>query len=154
MAGRSFALFHLDLGFGDAVTGAPETLMGEDFLAFVGIPPATVMAIPKAQQFAEKIHAYTYPWNDRPNTRVKDLVDMLLFIEKGLPSDDALRNAVHATFDIRKKHSVPAELLPPPETWQKDFASMAVEVELLTRDVQGAFAKLSEFWNQGRLWER
>lgn len=78
MAGRVFGSFHIDVGIGDALHGTPEPLRGEDLLAFAGIAPAEVLAIPKAQQFAEKIHAYTYPWTDRPNTRTKDLVDLLL----------------------------------------------------------------------------
>jgi len=154
LAGRTFALFHLDLGFGDAVIGTPELLGGDDFLGFAGIAPAKALAIPKAQQFAEKMHAYTYPWTDRPNTRTKDLVDMLLLIEKGLRADDELRRAVQATFDTRKKHDIPTDLQAPPRTWQKDFAAMAKEVELSTSDVDGGFAKLGEFWRSARLWER
>lgn len=154
LAGRNYALFHIDLSFGDAVIGQPESLAGDDFLAFVGILPAKALAIPRAQQFAEKLHAYTYPWTDRPNTRTKDLVDMLLLIEKELPADDELRKALHATFDARKKHDIPYQLSPPPHTWQKDFVAMAKEVELSTSDLTVGFAKLNDFWNKARLWER
>ncbi len=55
---------------GDAVVDAPDALTGEDLLDFAGIPPARVLAIPKAQRFAEKLHAYTFPWAGRQNTRV------------------------------------------------------------------------------------
>lgn len=154
LAGRSFALFHLDLGFGDAIVGTPELLEGDDFLGFAGITPAHVLAIPKEQQFAEKIHAYTYPWSDRPNTRTKDLVDMLLLIQKGVRADEDLRRAIQLTFDVRKKHSISAELQAPPRNWQKDFEAMSKEVELSTSDLDIGFGKLSEFWKSGRLWER
>ena len=59
LAGRSFGRFHIDVGFGDPAISAPEELIGQDFLAFAGVPPAKALAIPKAQQFAEKLHAYT-----------------------------------------------------------------------------------------------
>ena len=58
---------------GDAVVGAPERLTGDDLLGFAGIEPATVLAIAKAQQFAEKVHAYTFPWAGRVNTRHRAL---------------------------------------------------------------------------------
>jgi hypothetical protein len=38
--------------------------------------------ISQEQQFAEKVHAYTLP-RKTPNSRVKDLVDILLLIENG-----------------------------------------------------------------------
>jgi Domain of unknown function (DUF1814). len=53
IAGRTFGRFHLDVGFGDPISGDPEELIGDDLLAFAGIAPARALAIPKAQQFAE-----------------------------------------------------------------------------------------------------
>lgn len=69
LAGKVYAKFHLDVGLGDAVVGEPERLTGDDLLDFAGIGPAVAFAIPKAQQFAEKVHAYTFPcgWGGRPN---------------------------------------------------------------------------------------
>lgn len=49
VAGREFARFHIDIGFGDTVLGAPEPLAGDDLLAFAEIPPPIALAIPKAQ---------------------------------------------------------------------------------------------------------
>ena len=41
----------------------------DDLLSFAGIGPATVLAIPKALQFSEKVHAYTFPWEGAAATR-------------------------------------------------------------------------------------
>ncbi len=79
LAGRPYGRFHLDVGFGDAVLGEPERLGGDDLLAFAGVAPASVLALPRAQHFAEKVHAYTFPWVGRTNTRTKDLVDLVLY---------------------------------------------------------------------------
>ena len=147
MAGRTFGKFHIDVGIGDAMTGAPETLDCDDFLAFAGIPPATVLAIPRAQQFAEKIHAYTYPWSDRQNTRSRDLVDLLILIERDLPPIDTLRAAIDATFAVRATHSKPDRLSEPPAAWTSEYAAMANEIELEALSLQQAYARLSEFWN-------
>ena len=69
LAGKAYAKFHVDVGVGDSVIGEPERLIGDDALSFVGVEPAVALAIPAAQQFAEKLHAYTYPWTGRVNTR-------------------------------------------------------------------------------------
>ena len=82
--GKIYARFHIDVGIGDAKADEPERLTGDDLLEFAGIAPAVVLAIPQPQQFAEKAHAYTFPWSGRPNTRTKDLVDLVLLIERGL----------------------------------------------------------------------
>jgi hypothetical protein len=142
-----FARFHLDLGFGDPVIGAPEVLVGDDFLAFADIPPSRVRAIPKAQQFAEKIHAYTYEWTDRTNTRVKDLVDLVLLIERGELDLAAVAAALHATFAKRKSHPLPRSLTAPPDEWNRDFPAMAAQVELTTTDLRAAFEILDVYWN-------
>jgi hypothetical protein len=65
LLGKTYAKFHIDVGIGDAVVGEPERLVGDDLLQFAGIPPAVVIAIPKPLQFAEKLHAYSFPWKGR-----------------------------------------------------------------------------------------
>ena len=62
LASKVYERFHIDLGFGDAVTGTPETLVGDDLLAFAEIAPAKVLAVPREQQFAEKL--LPIPWNE------------------------------------------------------------------------------------------
>jgi len=145
LAGRTFAKFHLDVGFGDPVLDAPEELTGEEFLEFAGVSAAKVLAIPKAQQFAEKLHAYTLPWTDRPNTRTKDLVDLALFVTLDPPSLASLRAAVDATFRIRNTHVLPRALPPPPDTWASTFTQMAIEAMLSTTDLNEAFELVATF---------
>jgi Nucleotidyl transferase AbiEii toxin, Type IV TA system len=77
MAGRRFANFHLDVSGGDVLREPFEILEGQDWLGFAGIATAKLPAISREEQFAEKLHAYTLPRTGRPNTRVKDLVDMV-----------------------------------------------------------------------------
>jgi hypothetical protein len=150
MAGRVFGSFHIDVGVGDALSGSPERLQGEDLLAFAGVAPAVALAIPRAQQFAEKIHAYTYPWTDRTNMRSRDLVDLLLLLERGTPAVEHIRTALTATFAARRTHTIPTRLPPPPSAWAGEFAAMAVEVRLSTTGLEAAFAKLADFWQTHR----
>jgi hypothetical protein len=110
-----------------------------------------VLAIPKAQQFAEKVHAYTFPWKGRLNTRTKDLVDLVLLIERGLPDPGAIRGALAVTFAARGTHVLPEALPPPPPFWSRDFPAMAGEAGLSTADLPEAFAILQHFWDGNSL---
>lgn len=147
LAGRTFAKFHLDVGFGDPVLSDPEELVGQDYLSFAGIPPARASAIPRAQQFAEKVHAYTRPWTDRPNTRVKDLVDLALFLIVDPPPVDEVRTALRRTFELRATHEIPESLTAPPEDWRAVYDEMAEEAQLVPADMDAGFQLLSQFWN-------
>ena len=66
MANRVFTKFHVDIGIGDAIISEPEWKKGEDILRFAGINPPRVAMLPIEQHFAEKIHAFSYPREERP----------------------------------------------------------------------------------------
>ncbi len=148
IAGRPCAEFHIDVGFGDALTGGTEELLGDDMLAFAGIPPARVRSISTAQQFAEKIHAYSFPWKDRENSRVKDLVDLVLLIERAHMLVESVMAAIRATFAARCAHAIPLILPAPPESWRAEFRSLATEAGIESSELDVAFTKLSAFWSR------
>lgn len=130
MAGRRFASFHLDVSAGDILREPFEILEGRDWLGFAGIAKARLPAISREEQFAEKLHAYTLPRADRPNTRVKDLVDMLLLLQPGTMDQARLTENIKATFRRRRTHELPHPLPPPPPGWASPFAEMAAECGL------------------------
>jgi Nucleotidyl transferase AbiEii toxin, Type IV TA system len=129
IAGRVFTRFRLDVGIGDAVVPPTELIEGRDWLGFAGIAPPQLMAISKEQQFAEKLHAYTLPRPDAPNSRVKDLVDMVLLIRMGTMEKAVLRRAIETTFELRGTHAIPASVPEPPEFWMPRFLAMAKECQ-------------------------
>lgn len=146
VAGRTFARFHVDVGIGDTLIGEPERLVGDDLLAFAEIAPATVLAIPLPQQFAEKLHAFTFPWSDRPNTRAKDLADLVLLIERGRLDPARVADAVRRTFAARRTHVAPTDIPEPPEAWAQEFEAMARETGIAASDLATAHLQLSQFW--------
>jgi hypothetical protein len=149
---RTFATFHVDVGVGDAIAAPPEWLAGPDLLGFAGIAPARAAAISREQQFAEKLHAYTLPRNERSNTRVKDLVDQVLLIELGLPDAEQVRYVLRVTFERRGTHQIPRALDAPPEAWAAPYAILASECGLEFAEINVAFAFLADYWRA--LWER
>jgi hypothetical protein len=77
---RMFARFHLDIGVGDIVIEPMEIFRSRDWLGFAQIPAAAISMISREQQFAEKLHAYTLPRPQNQNSRVRDLVDIVLLV--------------------------------------------------------------------------
>jgi hypothetical protein len=130
LAGRIFEQFIVDIGFTDRLTWTPDTIKTSNLLAFADIAPIEVPAVPLAQHLAEKVHAYTrrYGKQQRPSTRPKDLVDILLISEAEPMDATALREALVRTFEERARQPLPEALPPPPGDWQRPFALLASEV--------------------------
>jgi len=147
LAGRTFARFHLDVGLGDAMLDEPDWVQGNALLAFANIPAARIALYPAAQQFAEKLHAYTFPWQTRDNTRVKDLVDMILLVDSALLDPPAIKRALRATFDARDTHPLPSRLPDPPVDWKEPYAALAQELGLSVQTLQDAYAVLNAYWH-------
>lgn len=102
--------------------------------------------LPAEQHFAEKIHAYTLPRQQGANTRVKDLVDLVLLIKAGLPEPQVVALALRATFERRKTHIVPATLPPPPEVWQEQYPALAAEANIIVPNLHEAYSYILAYW--------
>lgn len=144
--GRLFTPFKLDVGLGDAVVGEPEWHIGNEHLSFAGIPAARIALIPRAQQFAEKLHAYTHPRDGKVSSRPKDLLDMVLLIDDGLLPDSILICSVNECFARRQSHDVPVGLPEPPEDWLAPFNRLLDEIGLGEISLAKAFRSVDEFW--------
>lgn len=143
MDGRTFIKFHIDIAMGDDGLEPNEKLVGHDWLSFAGLPAPEFIAIPPHQHFAEKLHAYTQV-RSVPNSRVKDLVDMVLLIQLGGLERARVLLALEKTFVRRNAQPVPLRLDPPPPTWEIPFRALAEECGL-NIDFHQAFIILSAF---------
>lgn len=135
VADRLFIQFHIDVGLGDVVIEPSDMLAPDNLLSFADITSAPFRTISKEQHFAEKLHAYTLP-RETENSRVRDLVDMMLLINSGL-NKDRLKDAIRRTFDRRKTHVVPKEVPVPPESWKKVFEELARECRIAQNLAEG-----------------
>ncbi|MGH3853640.1 MAG: nucleotidyl transferase AbiEii/AbiGii toxin family protein [Pseudonocardiaceae bacterium] len=133
LAGREFETFLLDIGFRAVATGGIDALTTPGLLAFAGVAPVTVPAIPLETQVAEKLHAYTRTYHDdQPSSRTKDLVDLVLIAELAHLDAATLRRAINETFTVRSTHPIPDTLPPPPLDWSTPFAELARTVGIPT----------------------
>lgn len=139
---RTFVRFHLDVGAGDVVLAPFDMTHAHDWLEFAGIPGAEFPTISQEQHFAEKLHAYTLP-RETPNSRARDLIDMLLLIGSAKMDRARVRLALAATFKRRNTHPLPAALSRPPAAWKAPFAALAG-----TCGLDAAFETLNSFYSK------
>ncbi|MBW8717411.1 MAG: nucleotidyl transferase AbiEii/AbiGii toxin family protein [Variovorax paradoxus] len=92
----------VDIGFGDAVTPAPEPVSYPVLLEDLSAPQ--LRAYPKYTVVAEKFHAVCLL--GMGNTRMKDYFDLWVLLTEGALEATELRRAVHATF-ARRQLAVP-----------------------------------------------
>lgn len=144
--GRKFEMIKIDVGVGDPLIPPLDELKGSDLLAFAGIPVPVIRATSLIQHFAEKIHALTRPYDDRINTRVKDLADLMLLIDYGLPEPPVVKTAVREIFTARKSHEIPQQIETPPGTWASSYTAMAAELNLAQTTIEGATSRLNDYW--------
>ncbi|MCC6264302.1 MAG: nucleotidyl transferase AbiEii/AbiGii toxin family protein [Bryobacterales bacterium] len=146
LGGRTFVKFHLDVGVGDVVVDPVEFVRTRDWLGFAGVAAPNVPMIQRDQQFAEKLHAYTLLRPTTPNSRVRDLVDLVLLIRSGTLDAARVVECIRQTFARRETHRVPQTLEAPPESWTAPFAALAEECSLEV-SASEAFADLAGYFN-------
>lgn len=129
LAGRQFERFLLDVGFRRGETPPIEILRTPDLLAFAGIEPIEIEAIPLELHVAEKLHAYTRSYEGgRSSSRAKDLVDLVLIAELSQLDAARLRAAIDSTFARRATHPIPTAFPTPPADWTPQYRQLAETV--------------------------
>jgi hypothetical protein len=147
LAGRTFAQITLDVVERTEEIVFTERMRMPGSLAFAGIEAREVEAVSLPQHFAEKIHALTRTYGgERPSSRVRDLVDLVLLIEQGPPDPAQTARAVRGVFAARNTHPVPGSIGDPPASWGDIYAAMASELDLAAATVEQAMKALRGYW--------
>jgi Nucleotidyl transferase AbiEii toxin, Type IV TA system len=146
LAGKTFSTVRVDIVLRPAELAATERISLPGTLEFAGIRPRSIESADRRQHFAEKLHALTRDYGSRPNTRVKDLVDLLLLIHDGLPPNQDLLDVVRHVFTVRMVHPVPDSIGDPPPAWRDDYPPVAAQAALGEHDLPAALDTLRAFW--------
>lgn len=147
-AGKTFVAVRIDVvARAEEIQGGVESLTFPSMLSFAGFEPSlTVPAVDLAQHAAEKFHALTRSYGDRPSYRVKDLVDLVLLTELGLIDPSRLAARIQAVFQARGTHPVPTELPEPPEGWRADYAELITDLDINAQTVDAAMTVIRPVW--------
>lgn len=143
---RLFVRFPIDIVISNLVLDPIENLENRSWLSFADIESKAYPTISKEQQFAEKLHAYTFPRDEDEKSRVKDLVDMFLLIESDEINKTFLTKAIKDVFDYRTTHEVPNFLIEFPENWIPKFDRLRQECGI-TENLDQCFFTIANFLN-------
>ncbi|HEY0637423.1 MAG TPA: nucleotidyl transferase AbiEii/AbiGii toxin family protein [Pseudonocardiaceae bacterium] len=115
-------------------------------LDFAGIPAATIEVIDVNRHAAEKLHALCRQYGDRENTRVRDLVDLVLLLEHDqLDMSSVAMSAVQVWRE--RDDTVPPRALPTlPESWPVLYEARAAEYDLHAQSYDTASALMRRLW--------
>jgi len=117
---------------------------GQGWLDFAGVARPTIYALAEEMQFAEKLHAYTYPWETTENTRAKDLLDMLMLSRRLSPTE--LTTPIREIFAARGRQPPPDRLMTPPPSWQATYQQHAKEYGY-EGNMDECFQEISAFYS-------
>jgi hypothetical protein len=148
LAGREFASVRLDVASRAEELQATERLrLPPAVHAYNALTQPNVELAAASQHFAEKLHALTRDYGDHPNTRLRDLVDLVILIESDLVEAKDVLPVVRRVFEQRALHPIPKELPDPPAAWGRGFSQVADEVNLRARTLADAMVELRRFWD-------
>lgn len=134
LSGRRFEALTVDIGVSSDTIEPPAMRISTNILSFAEVDPVSFWILPLEIHLAEKLHAYTRPYGeDRQNTRVKDLIDIVLIASMANFELTTLAAAIRETFTSRGSQQIPERLPPPPDHWRAPYALLAREVEIAER---------------------
>ncbi|WP_110208011.1 nucleotidyl transferase AbiEii/AbiGii toxin family protein [Nocardioides daejeonensis] len=132
LGGKVFAPLRLDVVARSAeLAGAVGTLEVHPPILPERLSSTTMPAVDVAQHAAEKFHAMARTYaGDRPSSRVKDLVDVVLLAEAGLVPNPDLSDRLRTVWQVRDGVPPPEQIPSFPASWEHDYAAMANELDL------------------------
>lgn len=147
MAGRTFAEVRVEVVARANEITKTQRVSLPGTMDFAGLGRHDVEVVDPAQHFAEKIHAYSRSYGDRPNTRVRDLPDIVLLIDDGLEPDAELLAAVEHLFRERATHGVPTAIDDPPTFWRERYSQISRDLDLSAATIDEAMSLVRRFWS-------
>ncbi len=143
LAGRLFETYLLDVAIATLPVDEHDTLTS-DLLSFAEVEPVEIPAIPLERHLGEKLHAYTRRYrDDRPSSRAKDLIDIVLIRELKAFEAQRLHDKIAKVFQARETQP-PRALPAPPSEWAVPYQTLAAEVGL-DRDLSTGHRLAADF---------
>lgn len=145
LAGREWATIQIDVGIRTHELAKTEHLRLPGSLEFAGIAPPTVETIDLARHIAEKFHGMLLEFEDRENTRTRDLADLVLLADQGLIDPASVRLAIVGVF-MERGTALPAVLPALPTSWPSIYMSIAEEHGIRPASFDDAVDLIAALW--------
>lgn len=146
LAGRLFGGIQVDVSPRIHELERTDAMKLPNSLAFANIDTPEVEVIDVNRHAAEKFHAVLREFDDRENTRVRDLVDLVILIEAEILDLVALAAAVIEVWRERDQTVPPAVLPSLPASWPERYERIAADHDLATRSFPAAVELVTTLW--------
>lgn len=144
--GVSLGVIQLDIAPRPHELADTEQLEIPSLLDFAGVPASVVEVVEINRHAAEKLHAMTLDFGDRENSRLRDLVDLVLMLEHGMLKPALLAARTNDVWNEREQHNPPPDLPPLPESWAIRYGPRTEQLDIETRLYQSAVARVLDLW--------
>jgi len=146
LAERIFGSVQVDISPRARELGATDLVALPNSLDFAGIASQQIEIIDIHRHAAEKLHAMLKDFGDRDNTRVRDLVDLVMLTEHELLDAPALAVAVEGVWAERDGVMPPVALPALPASWSDRYERLAVEHTLAVGSFGAALDVATTLW--------
>lgn len=147
LAGRRFGQIKIDVSPREHELYATDVVVLPTALDFAGIGARKIEIIDIHRHAAEKLHAMQADFGDRENTRVRDLVDVVLLSEHRLLNSDKLESAVRRVWKEREDTDPPGQPPEFPASWPARYEDEAAKLGLETRSFPDAISVITALWD-------
>jgi hypothetical protein len=146
LAGRPFGSVQVDISPRAHELGATDLMRLPNSLDFAEVITPLVEIIDVNRHAAEKFHGMLRDYGDRENTRVRDLVDLVILSEHELLEPSALAAAVRLVWNERDGMSPPVALPPLPTSWLGRYELLVAEHNLEAMSFPAAVSTVVAVW--------
>jgi hypothetical protein len=146
LADKPFGRLQLDVSPRAHELRSTDMLAIPNSLAFAGIPAVAAEAIDIHRHAAEKFHGMLRDFGERENSRVRDLVDLVILLEHGLLLPERTAAAVRTVWLERDNAEPPDDLPPLPESWPDRYQRLAASHDIDIPPYPAATALVTDFW--------
>lgn len=146
LAGRTFSRIQIDISPRPHELHEAETLTISNSLDFAGVPETRIEIIDVHRHAAEKFHGMLREFGDRENSRVRDLVDLVILVEHDLLDPALTAAAVRQVWASRESSDPPTRLPPLPESWPVRYEQLADVHHLDAKTYEQATKTVTRLW--------
>jgi hypothetical protein len=146
LADKPFGGIQLDVSPRTHELDATDRLALPNSLEFAGIPAPEIEIVDVHRHAAEKFHAMLRDFGDRENSRVRDLVDLVILIEHGLLTPATVTAAARNVWAERDGVEPPDEIPPLPGSWPDRYERLAADHDMDTQAFPAAVASVARLW--------
>lgn len=148
LAGRPFGGIQVDISPRAHELDATDWIPLPNSLDFAGVSVPSIEVIDVHRHAAEKFHGMLRDFGERENTRVRDLVDLVILSEHGLLEAPRLAVAICRVWSERDDTSPPDTLPALPDGWPSRYERIAAEHGLKATSFSEAAAVVAVLWTE------